>query len=486
MGYLILAVIVLLVIGCIVTAVLARHHWRWYHITTAILLAIISSLFPFYTAGALKSRRDWNKTYEDMYVQAKSLKVENEQLKYGGEVDGEAGYIDQSLALGRSLMEAGRRWNGLRRIGTAGDQTTLGKIAEPGIDGIPDDAADPAADDGEPPADPPKLIEVGTIVHGFAEQIDPATAGTNPIAVPTFYLGSFVVVSATDTQVVIRPVGSPTPTQRNYLANAQQWSLYEILPLDSHQAFLAEGSKPTDNNILGRIDEEAVRAKLGNRVLPATLKAYLEDGRRWTAEDPESTKWVQIELTKDYTLDVDDPKLNAPIESGTFFDGTGRAVDAKLKAGNEKGEVTFEAGDTLLLLDEPAQKLIAEGKAKLLDQFYFRPLNDYRYILRTTQLRIIELASRIEELQFEGKVLQSAIDETNGLIVIEQERKQKLEQDLAQHRIEGEAIAKYTAEMRQDLDQLKSDISTLFRDNIALEERLDALHNRVNAQYTGL
>ena len=470
MAYLVLAVVVLLVIGCIVVAVLARHHWRWFHVTTVCTLATLAAIFLFPTAGALRSRAAWHKLYEDLQTRTTTLQSEQRELKFGDASSGTLGVLELNQLLDKVALEAGRNWNGLVPAGIANNQITLN--LPPQDEGVAGLDTPPADDAGDGPAvEPAPLAEVGTIVYGFAELPD-QTSGQR---LPSVYLGEYQVTASTPNSVTITPVSPLRPEVMQNVNNAPRWTLYELLPLDSHTTFLAPGSQPTDDNVLGRIDEEAVRRFLGNRVTPQTLQSYLEDGRRSQPDDPILSRWVKVEFTKNFEIDVDDKELTAPISSGGYFDGIGRALDARLKRGAE-GVVKFKPGDQILLKEEAAADLLDNETVKLIDRFYLRPLNDYRFILRRIQLEVTELQARIEELRFEAKVLNEANDKTAGLIVIQQTRKDQLEKDLAQFRVERESIESYSGEVKQQLQAMRTEMATLHANNLELEEKLEAYH----------
>jgi len=218
--------------------------------------------------------------------------------------------------------------------------------------------------------------------------------------------------------------------------------------------------------------DDALIAKLfGNRVSPETLKAYQEDGRRATDDDPPLSRWWKIEFTKNHAIDVDSPEQRGALDGG-FFDGNGRAVDGRLQRGAD-GQVQFKKGDQILVKEEAANQLIDEGVAELRDRFFLRPLNDYRYILRRVRLRLTELANRKEELEFETKVLEEAIAKTEGMLVSNQAIKLKLEQDLAQFRVEKNAITSYTEQVRQQVDAMRADMARLHQQNLALEQQIE-------------
>ena len=308
-------------------------------------------------------------------------------------------------------------------------------------------------------------------MYGFAE-----TPNQQQVLVPTFYLGEFRVTASRPNSVTLTPTGPLEQSQTQAIGNqqARSWSVYELLPLDGHQTWVAEGSVATDDSYFGRMNEELITQLLGNRVSPATLKAYSEDGRRATDDDPPLSRWWKIEFTKSHKIDVDSPEQRGALDGG-FFDGNGRAVDGRLQRG-EDGFVTFKKGDQILVKEEAANKLIDEGVAELRDRFYLRPLNDYRYILRRIRLRLTELANRKSELEFETKVLEEAIAKTESMLVANQAIKLKLEQDLAQFRVEKNAISSHTEQLRQQVETMRADMARLHQQNLLLEQQIEEKH----------
>ena len=93
-------------------------------------------------------------------------------------------------------------------------------------------------------------------------------------ALPNYYLGEFKVTTSQAGQVTLSPTLPLEPAQIEMIKSggATTWALYELLPLDSHTAFAAPGSKPgTDEEaIYGRMDKEAL----------STLLQRIPDGRR--------------------------------------------------------------------------------------------------------------------------------------------------------------------------------------------------------------
>ena len=469
MKFVILAVLLAILIAFIVMVVKSAKNWRWYHITSAVITMLLALVFLFPTARALKSRQAWHKVKEELEERLQRVEDENRLLRYGdgGEgVEGE-GLASLSLQLSKIGIEAGRRWRSLAMAAPpdASGQITLRSQAQAAaIPGDPN-AAQPAT--GE-------LVPPGLVIYGFAEGKYPDLDPT----VPSVYLGEFRVVSSQADSVVITPT---FPLERNQLdaisgGRAQLWSLYELLPLDGHTPFIAEGSKPDEDNFLGRVDDQLV-----NMILKAndpnsnkeTIASYLRDGQRGSPEDP-AARWVKIRFEKKHTIEVDSPEQRGALEGG-FFDNNGRSVDSSLQRDDE-GSVSFAVGDEIVVKEEAAKELIDQEKvAVLVDTYYLRPLNDYRYVLRRIRLQIRELNVRIAGMEYEKQVLEAATAATVSMLEKGQIEKLKLEQDLAQHQVENKALQTYHDQVREELRQMKEASSVLYRSNFDLLRRIERL-----------
>lgn len=471
MKFVVLGLLVVFVIGFFVVIWKAAANWRWYQIAAAVCVMLLAAVFPFPTAMVLKSRSAWHQIKEQLEVRLAREQADQQRLKYGDAPGASAAAEGQGvIALSRQLakldMEAGRRGRNAT-LQSVGDDLTITLAAEDPAAGLP---AAATGDRQEAAAVP--LATAGMIVYGFAESPNP-----DQLLVPASYLGEYLVTAATPTSVTIKPTGPLEPAQVEAIQNRQatSWSLYELLPIDGHEMFLAPGSAPSDDNFLGRVDEELVRRLLGDRVSPETLQSYLRDGSRSTPDDPPPSRWTKIEFEKPFTFDVDSQEQRSALDGG-FFDGSGRAVDGRLQKGEE---VKFSSGDQIVLKEEAANRLIDEGVARLVDQYYLRPLNDYRYILRRIRLRLTELANQMDELRYEQEVLQLAADKTQQLLVVNQDIKLKLEQDFAHFRTEKQAIEQYLATVQQQLAEMRDSMKQLHRENRQLERRLESYHRAI-------
>lgn len=502
MKFAILGLLVVLLIGFFVVVWKAAKNWRWYNIVAVCITMLLSVIFLFPTAEVLKCRAAWHQIKEKLEVQAAAVKVENRHIKYGDPANPEAGQgvvvLDQQLA--KLGIEAGRRWRNLQLANAAANNNTLvitlRRVASgPQAPGVPTPAAaavDPTAAatpaEGDTaaaaaPAAPTSLVPESLVVYGFAETRNQQ----QQFALPTFYLGEFRVTASTPNDVTLTPTGPLEQNQMQAITNRQavSWSLYELLPLDGHQPFIAAGSVPTDENFLGRVDADLVRRLLGNNsVMPETLQDYLRDGSRAVQDDIPMSRWTKIEFDQNYAIEVDSPEQRGALDGG-FFDGNGRAVDSRLQHG-EEGQVRFKKGDQITLKEEAADQIIGEGVAHLVDRYYLRPLNDYRFVLRRIRLRLAELAATSTELEFDKSQLEIALEKNNEMLVINREIKLKLEQDLAQFEVEKKAIADYTAKIQALANELRSEMKRLHEENVALTAKLEEKHRAIQRRLDGL
>ncbi len=461
----------------------SRDTWRWFQLTASaiILLLAIAILFP--TAGVLKSRSAWNKVKEDLDARLAKIETEQATLKYGDPSDPVAGegVLELQSRLQRFAVEAGRRWPNLRMQGNANGAITLASVAPvavlpPGVVAeAPAEGAAPAAAAPAAPAQP--LIPQGLIVYGFAETQQPDVAAL----VPTFFLGEFRVTASAPGQVTIQATGALEAAQQQAITSgqAQSWSLYELLPLDSHDSFVAAGSESADDAVFGRVDDVLVKRLLGNGISPQTLDAYLRDGGRSKPDDAPASRWVKIEFTKAHNIVVDSPEKRNVLDGG-FFDGSGQAVDSRLQRG-EDGTAKFKVGMQVIVTEEAANDLIGQDVAKLVDTYFVRPLNDYRFVLRRIRLRLAELAIRKQELEYEQEVLNDAINATVAMLAANQDAKLKLEKDVAKINLERAAIKTYNAKVKQGVSDARERLVSIYQDNLELESELKKIHLNIEA-----
>lgn len=491
MKFVILALLIVLVIGFFVVIWKASQNWRWYNIVAASITMLLAVTLLFPTAGVLQSRAAWHQIKEKLELRADAAESQQQLIKFGDPTNPASGegIVTLSQKLAKLGIEAGRRWRNLRMQAADPKSITLSQTA-------------PAGADGNQPTIP--LIPESMVVFGFAEgKIEGAEQ-----MIPTFYLGEFKVTASTPNQVTIAPTGPLEPAQLDAIvqSKAKSWSLYELLPLDGHSPFVADGSVPDNDNLFGRMDDELVRKSLETaaRIMgdagasPAvleelsnrrreTIENYVRNGTQAGQDDKPVSRWVKIEFVKNYEIDVDSEDERGALDGG-FFDGSGRAVDSRLKHSIDPKDrtVKFKTGDQITVKEEYANEVIDDGVAKLINRYYVRPLNDYRSVLRRIRLRLLELSTRSEELQFESKVLQDAIVATDSMTTMTQADKLKLEQDLAQSAKEREALTDYVAKLQSSVAKTRETLMKLYQSNQQLVDQIGDLDRAIVNSKSGL
>lgn len=453
----------------------SASNWRWYHMVLASLaFLLVLPLLPF-TAGVLKSRAAWSEQAETLAQQLERSEAEKRAWMNGvpGDAQKDPGVLELQTKLRTLNAEVGRVFRDLEVRDRQGNSVVLGRAAPqqpPGLDGLP---AEPPADAQNQPANTGPLVNEGAIVYGFAE----GTVDAGGPTVPVFYLGEFKVTQSTPDTVTITPSAPLEPGQANAANQQPRWALYEMLPIDSHAAFMAEGSIEDDDQIFGRADEEMVRKLLGNNVPQKTIDDYLRDGTRARPDDPLPTLWVKIRFTKkvDVTVDSQDQRSAA---DGGFFDALGQAVDSRLQR-TEGDAVTFEVGDLLIVKKEWANEKIQQGEAELIDQYFVRPLNSYRFAMRRIRENINNLQAQAANLRRQSEVVNVALDLTNEMITQGQQRQLNLEKDERQIGKELAAIQSYTDELQSELNQALRKQAQLRKENLESERRLQEFQEQI-------
>jgi len=489
------SVLFLILIGFSVVVWKAASNWRWFNIVAVVITMLLAITFLFPTAAVLKCRSAWHKVQEELELKLANLKVEKQKLKFGelSEEDSSlsGGLVELRQQLAKLGIESGRLWRNLESKNNSTYtpvRILLGAAPSPanGVDGIP--GAEPA--DEAVPAQP--LVPPNMLVYCFAEQAD-----KNQLLVPKFYLGAFRVEASSPTEVALVPTGNLEQYQLNYMkeGKARNWSLYELLPLDGHEPFLTSSSVALGSNPTADIDswlvddvsdllDEAAKSIPGFVVPEQTRKNYVEDGRQADDDDPLLSRWTKVKFLENHKIEVDSQDQRSALEGG-FFDGNGRAVDARLQRGGD-GNAEFKKDDTLVLIEEEAKKLIDEGVCIEEDRFYLRPLNDYGYVFRRIRLRVLALKDRKVELTREQEMLNQAIAKTVTMVVMNQEIKLKLEQDLTQYRIESKAIRDHTEKLVQQTQEMRAEMNRLEQENTELEQSLEQKHLTIERQLDAL
>ncbi|MFO0922603.1 MAG: hypothetical protein U0905_08980 [Pirellulales bacterium] len=478
MGILGIVFLLLVLIGFgifIYLIVKTAHGWGALQTTTLFFL-LFSTLVYLYSAAIIAKRRvGWVRVHDKMQKTLEDLQKEETKLKYGDLTstaqDNDA-LIPALAHLTRLISDRGRVWKNttLQNFDANTDEYLIRLPNRAGQD----PAAAPAA-----PANNEKLLDEQLVVYAFAE-----AQNASGVFVPSFYLGEFIVDKASGLDAKLKPTAPLLPMQKAQITSggATRWSIFELMPLDAHEVFAAEGSQSSESGYFGRMDETQIRQTLGiaenaSPQAEAMLAPYLKDGTEAAQNlDPEYL-WILVEFTKEYSIDVDSKEKRVATEGG-FFDSIGRTVDERLKRGAEQVEVKFTPGDQRLLWKGAADDLIAKDIAKPVRRVYVRPLNNYANSFRDLRQTILTTIQRIDYFKRENGIVQ----ETNQIgldqIASLQAISQKLEADLGQVKKEAEVAHSEVDRLEQELGSLKSKLVASF-------QRIQDMHSQILAQ-TGI
>ena len=466
-GIVILLLLVVSLIIFIYLIVISARGWGVLHTVMLCFLFIECWVFMVFTAGVLHRRVGWLEQAFKLETKTVKAEADTERLIWGGEniaPDEPDSVVLARGELRRLTADRGRVWRRLELVSSdAGTYKLEMKTAAPAQDLAADPAAPAAA---AAPADAALSLPANLVVHCFAEETNEQNQ-----ALPNYYLGEFKVTTSQAGQVTLSPTLPLEPAQIEMIKSggATTWALYELLPLDSHTAFAAPGSKPgTDEEaIYGRMDKEALSTLLqripdGRR--DVVLEDYLRDGSKAKPDgsDPIASRWVDVKLLKDYSIDVDG--VDAIATELGFFDSQGRSVDSRLKR-KEEGDLklTAEINKRILLKSEAADKLIASGTAQLKFPYFVRPLIDYQEAFNSSYVRRHEVNERIALYQREAVELTKANSAGQEMISFRQIENQQLTSDLGNFTKEVEVLKKEVVLVEEELAARKAKIAEMYR-----------------------
>ncbi len=486
MGILVwLAVLVSLVVF-IVMVVKSAKAWGALHVTLLVTLFIQVWCCLFFAAGVASRRNGYMRAYKLLKEKVEDKEREVEMVRFGDKLDPNPdlkSYVPLTNELNRLLVERGRVWRGASVAQVGANeivlQLTTNRIAAAPV---PVQGADPANADA---AGADSGLSAQAIVHAFGERNDPQGL------LPTFYLGEFVVSESNAGAIKLQPTSVLTSEQTAAIASGTfpTWSIYELMPLDSHDAFAAEGSKPDENAIFGRMDRDALASLLGidpaladvepsslsvEQALKArVLASYLKDGGRPPEGTPPEQIHVRIEFVKDHTIEVDAQEQRNATEGG-FFDLSGRSVDARLKRGEDGAKVSFKSGDRIVLDSASAENLIMQGIAKSIAPIFVRELNDYEYGFREVRRQI---TAALQDAQLIEREL---AEMNNSLRIADAERKEgererdKLDKDFAQYKLETKIVTAEAERLAEAVATTSSELNAKFREIQSLRDAIVA------------
>ncbi len=239
-GILILLLLIVSLIVFIYIIVMTARSWGILHTILLCTLFIECWVFMVFSAGVQSLRVAHTRAADKAIKDAEAAAKETQQLLYGSFDTSEGSLVAVVPVKGmlrRLTADRGRVWRQLRV-----QQENNGEYLLQ-MTGKQDPAADPLDGvDAAPVAATSESLPANLVVYAFAEEINEAGYPK-----PVFYLGEFVVTQSQAGQVSLRPTLplSDTQLQRIQSGKDASWMLYELLPIDSHHAFAAEGSQPS-------------------------------------------------------------------------------------------------------------------------------------------------------------------------------------------------------------------------------------------------
>lgn len=494
MGILVwLAVLVSLVVF-IVMLVKSNQNWGALHTTLLVFLFLQAWCFVFFAAGVASRRNGYMEAYDKLLTKSEAKLLAEELARDGDRVNPIPdlnAYVPITNELNRLLVERGRVWRGASVVQLAPNEVSLQLSA--GVAGAP--AVPPAgvpaapAEGGAKPDQPAGASNAGlaaeSIVQVFGERTD--ERGTTPVV----YLGEFVVTAADGSAIKLKPTATLTPEQNAAIAGGSfpTWSIYELMPLDSHTAFAVLGSKEEDDSIFGRMDKTELAQLLGidpsladaeptalnlrDAIKARVLQSYLNDGGRPPEGTPAEQIYTRVEFLKDHTIEVDAQEQRTATEGG-FYDLSGRSVDARLKRGEEGAKVSFKTGNVIVMDSTSAEDLVKQGIVKSLAPVFVRRLNDYEYGFREVRRQITAALQDAKLIERELAEMQKSQGIADAQVRMRQQERAKLDKDFAQYSKENEVITAEANRLDQELTATRNELSSMFQQIQSLRDQIVA------------
>ncbi len=485
MVYIPLLIGLFLVIFFIVALVLSASTWRGWHITVVCLTFL--ALIGLVIVGSMTHRTHttWKEKFAQVSAQLVTEKATTVQLQIGDPLlvePDEPALLDLQQQLDELLLSRGRVWR--RCSATNPPQNSRIPISTV-----------PLNEDGTP-GDPNLATENGMntnmVVYGFREAAVPTTEGGQAF-VPIAFLGEFLVVDAQPTIVTLQPTLPLDGQQASLVGDlSASWALYEMMPLDNHQAFCkgARSVQQLDNTveqpIFGEMDEQELRQifaattglPVDDQNVSRLVQPYVKDGYAASEEDVnayQTSIWQKVEFLKDAqgeAVNSPDPVMGV---DGDYFDKSGRAVAARLRL---EGDVTFRNNDIGVFpyghdTDKArVDQRVADGTIQKITPIFVRPLHDYEESFHNIQRRFIARNEDVLRAQRDTANLQLAREKTLGQIAYRQEERQKLKDDQTGFQRDNDKMDQLLKELNELQTTLTAELRELYRNNLGLSHEL--------------
>ena len=486
-GMLIWAMVLVSLIVFIVLLVKAFQSWGVTHTILLTILFIECWTFLFFAAGVSHQRIAITKKHDDIVAkveqQLKALDLE----MYGDRFDPKLDltkFVPLTNELNRLTLERGRVWRSaaLQKTTPANGKTPSSAVLQlpARVTNTPVAAPDGAA--GAAGADAVAVAPAGesglaleSIVYLFGEKQQQVGM------LPEFFLGEFVVKESKDQLITVSPTIPMTKDQETAMTGYTSWAIYEVMPLDSHTVFAADGSSPEETAVFGRMDKEEItkyfESAFAGSIPPLTeamkakiLDTYMRDGGPASDDTPPELLGHQVKFRKAFKEGVDAKGVRLPLEGG-YHDSEGNMIDDRLKR-DAPAEEAFKEGDSYVLDSGSANKLQSDGTVELGSRLFIRQLIDYAFAFRETRrvtIRAIQDANLITR-ETEQAIAQTRVTDTQEQRGEAESRMLKL--DKGQYEKEADVIASVAMDLESQIADKKAELSQLYGSIVAYRDRL--------------
>lgn len=454
--------VLLLVLFNFLVLFMCAKRWRIVHVIVTFLVFASAIPFTFFAAASVKTRMAWSDTVKKREVELDQAEKEEERIKYGDlekeAADSETNLIGLTAAVEREQYDRGRIWtNCVVAPSPQTNSVTLTTFT-------PDPGA--AAD---APVKANRMVD-NMILFAFKE-FEPAPGAAK---IPGQYLGEFVTSGVAETSVTLTPTLPLDNNQVEGIRAAGSWVLYEMMPVDSHEAFQdPKTQQPLDRETLKallRTDEKKIIDEYAYDLKPINDITALDP----MFVIPPERIWVRVKFIKAYTVEVD--STDAPAADKTLFDTAGRALPLTLRQGNK---TDFAIGDFAFFDRESVTQLVNDGVCERVVEVYVRPLHNYENHFHEIDKRLKKV---VEDAAVETV---NTSNLTNSNVAAKKQADARLKErdslagDLAGVNYEVKEVTAYRAALEAALAKKKAELSALYRTNNLLAAQLAAIQKKI-------
>ncbi len=480
------AVIGLAFVLLIVFAVLSAKQWHWLNIVFLILTFLVGVAATAAMAQCYQRRLDEQSAAENAMEDAMEWKEKARMAVFGSvtsieyDADSLRG-LDQLLQL--ATYGRGRVWN----RGT------------PTADGNNREFAFEVARDA-------KSNMETMVLFAFADGLISVTLSDGTVVdqiYPLGFIGSFRVVTEANDKLTLEP--DFVADEDAYASPQGTWSLYEKMPLDRRDAF--RKAKGLDDDIEIAAYREILQTEYmpperfgldaGSAEYEALIDRFAFDGRPLgdirtyinTAPGRISTRFEPLKEEVFFRY-----KFNKAVkqDKGFTVDGSGSLIAdgpfSPLGASNNAalhlgGKATFKKDDTVLIDQTTAEgyqrpdgnmqpRFDAQYDVDKVDEYYYRQLNNYPYLLASLRDRAREIQEETERTIANNAVTDAAWNDTANQQAVRDAVKDGLESDQQNLRNDLAAISELNELRTRELSELEAEIA-------ALEKELEAGYQKI-------